>query len=391
MREQCIFGCSFWGRKRQQFYGFAVNRESARDVYFKNRIIGIKKLTIVEWHNYKHLEWITVRRDDDKLYTFKEGDYNRLRLQDIEDTLLLLVQGKLTNINIEERLALGVSLRMFTRSIVIRRRVEDLQLGIESYQKKLNLTKTDTYRSDLKRKTPYTTYSNPKCFIYQNKDKKNILMYIDELHKFSDGTLNDVRYDLDDILKRIRIEYLPQTVWRNVDRERAGVMIQAIDRQLKNRRFDTSAGNPVKEILLKLNLPDHRILKDGGEVKEFQRSLCHSDTERLSRSDEVLKLKNLKKDALLKLFKLTYQERYEHVGPEVTSSQDGEVYKMMKGYYAWLMISRSSRSHSYIQVNGTSSNLKSMITTSIHKLMNEVNDYELKTIVKALYARFKLL
>ncbi|GJS96877.1 retrovirus-related pol polyprotein from transposon TNT 1-94 [Tanacetum coccineum] len=30
-------------------------------------------------------------------------------------------------------------------------------------------------------------------------------------------------------------------------------------------RFYTSAGNPVKEILIKLNLPDHRILKDGGE------------------------------------------------------------------------------------------------------------------------------
>ncbi|GJS45947.1 ribonuclease H-like domain-containing protein [Tanacetum coccineum] len=33
----------------------------------------------------------------------------------------------------------------------------------------------------------------------------------------------------------------------------------------ENVRFDTSAGNHVKEILLKLNLPDHRILKDGGE------------------------------------------------------------------------------------------------------------------------------
>ncbi|GJX31562.1 hypothetical protein Tco_0241417 [Tanacetum coccineum] len=33
----------------------------------------------------------------------------------------------------------------------------------------------------------------------------------------------------------------------------------------KLERFYTSAGNPVKEILLKLNLPDHRILKDGGE------------------------------------------------------------------------------------------------------------------------------
>ncbi|GJU26050.1 hypothetical protein Tco_1164671 [Tanacetum coccineum] len=69
------------------------------------------------------------------------------------------------------------------------------------------------------------------------------------------------------------------------------------------------AGNHVKEILLKLNLPDHRKLKDGGEVKEFQRSFRHSDTERLSRSDEVLKLKNFKKDATLKLFKSTNQER----------------------------------------------------------------------------------
>ncbi|GKG29274.1 hypothetical protein Tco_0416639, partial [Tanacetum coccineum] len=81
-------------------------------------ILAVTKLKIVEWHNYKHLDWITVRRNDDKLYTFKEGDYNRLRLQDIEYMLLLLVQGKLTNLNVEERLALGVSLRMFTRSIV---------------------------------------------------------------------------------------------------------------------------------------------------------------------------------------------------------------------------------------------------------------------------------
>ncbi|GKE26730.1 hypothetical protein Tco_1442114, partial [Tanacetum coccineum] len=110
-------------------------------------------------------------------------------------------------------------------SIVIRRSVEDIQLGIKSYQKKLNFTKLDTYRSDLKRKTPFITYSNPKGFIYQNKDKKNKLICIDKLHKFSDDTLNDVRSALDDILKRIQMEYLPQTVWRNVDKERARAMI----------------------------------------------------------------------------------------------------------------------------------------------------------------------
>ncbi|GKC79465.1 hypothetical protein Tco_1130239, partial [Tanacetum coccineum] len=209
--KHALWGISHWRRKSQEFYGFAVNRESTRDVYSKHQILAIIKLKIVEWHNYKHLDWITVCRNDDKLYTFKEGDYNRLCLQDIKDMLLLLVQGKLTNLNVEERLALGVSLQMFTRSIVLRRRVEDLLLGVESYQKKLNLTRPDTYRSNLKRKTPYTPYSNPKGFIYQYKDKKKRLMCIDELHKFSDDVLNDVRSALDDILKRIWMEYLSKT------------------------------------------------------------------------------------------------------------------------------------------------------------------------------------
>ncbi|GKE81509.1 hypothetical protein Tco_1551509 [Tanacetum coccineum] len=54
--------------------------ESARDVYFKRRILAVTKLKIVERDNYKHLDLITVCRNDDKLYTFKEGNYNRLRL-----------------------------------------------------------------------------------------------------------------------------------------------------------------------------------------------------------------------------------------------------------------------------------------------------------------------
>nr|GEV68927.1 retrovirus-related Pol polyprotein from transposon TNT 1-94 [Tanacetum cinerariifolium] len=186
--EYLCGGVSYWGRKRQQLYGFAVNRESAHDVYSKRRIIAVTKLKIVEWHNYKHLDWITVRRDGDKLYKFKEGNFKRLRIQDIEDMLPLLVQGKLTNLT---------------------RRVEDLQLGVESYQKKLNLTKPNSYRSDLKHKEDYTAYSNPRGFIYQNKNKKNRLIRIDELHKFSDGTLTDVRIALDDRLKGIRMQYLP--------------------------------------------------------------------------------------------------------------------------------------------------------------------------------------
>ncbi|GKC21528.1 retrovirus-related pol polyprotein from transposon TNT 1-94, partial [Tanacetum coccineum] len=232
-----LWGVSHWGKKRRQFYAFAALRESARDVYSKRRIIAVTKVEIVEWHDYKHLDWITVRRDDDVLYKFKEGDFHRLRIQDIEDMLLLLVQGKVTNLSVEERIAFNVSLRMFTRSVVIQRRVEDLQLGVESYQKKLNLTKPDTYRSNLRRQDAYTPYSDPRGFIYENKDKKNRLMRIDELHKFSDGTLDDVRTALNDRLKGIRMAYLPQTFWSQRDKANARAMIQAIDKRLKTRRI----------------------------------------------------------------------------------------------------------------------------------------------------------
>nr|GEY90656.1 uncharacterized mitochondrial protein AtMg00810-like [Tanacetum cinerariifolium] len=104
------------------------------------------------------------------------------------------------------------ALDVYSKRRIIVRRVKDLQLRVKSYQKRLNLTKPDMYRSDLKRREAYTAYSNPRGFIYQNKDKKNRLMLIDELHKFSDGTLNNVRNALDDRLKGIRMQYLPQTI-----------------------------------------------------------------------------------------------------------------------------------------------------------------------------------
>nr|GFA79076.1 hypothetical protein [Tanacetum cinerariifolium] len=144
--KHALWGVSHWGRKPKQFYGYAVNQESARDVYSKRRIITVTELRIVEWHDYKHLDWIS-----------------------------------LSNLTVEERLAFNVSLRMFTRSIVIKRQVEDLQLG------------------------------------------------------FSDGTLNDVRNALDDRLKGIRMQYLPPTIWRKDDKDRAAAMIQAIEKMLKTR------------------------------------------------------------------------------------------------------------------------------------------------------------
>ncbi|GJW89271.1 copia protein, partial [Tanacetum coccineum] len=224
--------------------------ETSKDVYSKHKIIVVTSLKIMEFFGYIHLEEITVRRQDDKLYKFREGDFKRLRREDIEDMLLLLVQGKLTNLNVDERFALNVALRMYTLSVN--------RCGFENVHKM-------------------------HCIIYQDDMDRNRLMRIDELHKFSDDTLNHVRTSLNDIATGIQIEYLPKRKWLNL-----------VDPQ----GFRGNLKMVVKRQSIK--------------VKEFQRSFRHSDTERLSQSDEVLKLKNFKKDATLKLFKSTNQERFRY-------------------------------------------------------------------------------
>ncbi|GKD48629.1 hypothetical protein Tco_1277605 [Tanacetum coccineum] len=115
----------------------------------------------MKWYNYGYLEDIEVRREDQKLYKFKEGDFPRHHMHDIEDILLLLVQKKLSNLERDVMFDLGVALRMFTRRIFILYHVEDLQLGVKSYQKKLNITKPETFMSDISNRTPYTAYNNP--------------------------------------------------------------------------------------------------------------------------------------------------------------------------------------------------------------------------------------
>nr|GFA40263.1 hypothetical protein [Tanacetum cinerariifolium] len=73
------------------------------------------------------------------------------------------------------------------------------------------------------------------------------------------------------------------------------------------------AGNPVKEILLKLNLPNHRsILMD---LK------IHINVDMKRRS---VKVKELQERCTIKAFKLSIQERYEHVVLKVKISQDGK-------------------------------------------------------------------
>ncbi|GJS04306.1 hypothetical protein Tco_0320814 [Tanacetum coccineum] len=173
---------------------------SKHEVYSTKRIIAVTKVKVMKWYDYGYLEEIEVRREDQQLYKFKEGDFPRLHLHDIEEIC-----------------------------IDILKRVEDLQMGVESYQKKLNITKPETFSSDISKRIPYTTYNNPQGIIYEDKYKRNMLMRTDELYKFSDGMLTFVRPVLHDIALNLRMDYLPKKRWSSLDRKRSHIMIKAID------------------------------------------------------------------------------------------------------------------------------------------------------------------
>ncbi|GJT49985.1 hypothetical protein Tco_0976142, partial [Tanacetum coccineum] len=131
---------------------------------------------------------------------FKEGDFPRLHINDIEDMLFLVVQNRLTNLSGDDISDFAIALRMFIRSLVIQKRVKDLQLRVESYQKKINVTKPETTKFGIRKRDLYTSYQDPQRFIYVDNDIRN---------------------------RR----------WSTLEKKRANIMIKAIDKLLKERRL----------------------------------------------------------------------------------------------------------------------------------------------------------
>ncbi|GJR40404.1 putative reverse transcriptase domain-containing protein [Tanacetum coccineum] len=121
---------------------------------------SVKKL-----HIYGHLEEIVVKRADRQFYKFKEG------------------------------------------SSPFKKVVEDLQLSIESYQKKLNITPPQQTFTITEFKELYTPSHKSPGVIYEDLTKQKRVMRADELYKFSDGALKKVRVELHHRIRDFHLEY----------------------------------------------------------------------------------------------------------------------------------------------------------------------------------------
>ncbi|GKC34809.1 hypothetical protein Tco_1047193 [Tanacetum coccineum] len=132
-----LWGISHWRQQRKSFYAYARGMQSRGDTYSTKRILAVTH---------------------------------------VKDMLILVVQNRLINLSGDDVADFAIALRMFTRSLVIQKRVEDLQLGVESYQNKINVTKPDITRPDLRKRHPYTPYKNPQGFIYVDDYKRNRIL-----------------------------------------------------------------------------------------------------------------------------------------------------------------------------------------------------------------------
>ncbi|GJY83341.1 hypothetical protein Tco_0496717, partial [Tanacetum coccineum] len=134
-------------------------------------------------------------------------------------------------------------------------------------------------------KEDYTIVSKLRVVIYRYGNNQKKMMREAEVHKFSDGMLTRILEKLDDMVKDFRLFMynlgMENRIWFEDDKRRSKEFMQVIERRLKirkifrnlksfmsGRRSDTYAGNPVNEILLNLNLPDHRSVLIEPEVQE---------------------------------------------------------------------------------------------------------------------------
>ncbi|GJZ00498.1 hypothetical protein Tco_0517927 [Tanacetum coccineum] len=167
------YGISYWWFKRKEFY---ITRHSAPSdrsaVRSHMRILSVVSLKTFSRYGYTYLKEIVLCRADYKEHKISEADFKNLHPNDFEDL-----------------------------NIVIRQRVDDLQLRIESYQTKLNLIQPRWDATDFLFKEDYTTVHKPRAVIYRDQNNQKKTMRETKVHKFSDGTLTGILEKLDFMVK----------------------------------------------------------------------------------------------------------------------------------------------------------------------------------------------
>ncbi|GJT17090.1 integrase, catalytic region, zinc finger, CCHC-type containing protein [Tanacetum coccineum] len=210
---------------------------------------------ITHWW-FRRKEFYINKHTDYKEYKISEKDFKNLHPNDFEDLYLLNIQDKLNHLSKSDKIHLHTAVNMWIRNLVIRNRVGDLQLRIKSYKTKLNLKRPNWDATDYFFKEDYTIVPKPRAVIYRDRNNQRKLMRLNEIHKFSDGTLTRVMEKLDHMVKDFHLfEYnkgMETRKWSEDDKRRSKDFITAIEKRLQIRRIfrslESFVGGRIRDI-----------------------------------------------------------------------------------------------------------------------------------------------
>ncbi|GJY80596.1 hypothetical protein Tco_0493347 [Tanacetum coccineum] len=269
IEEECkydiaaMYGISHWWFQRQRFYIDRFSSEGdRRAVRTHMRILSVVRIEVFSMYGYNYMKKIVLRRADLKEYVIAERDFKYMYPSDFEDLYLLNLQGHLNHLSPEDKKILTTAVNLWTRNLVIRQRVEDFQLGIESYQTQLNLTKPRWEATGFEFKHDFTVIDSPRAVIFRDRYGVQMIMRFNEIHKFSDGTLQQIDEALDYRVKEFRINRtnpgMNARFWTKKDVDRSKDFMFAIQKRLKTRRIfrnlESFVGGRIRE-------GDYRLLK----------------------------------------------------------------------------------------------------------------------------------
>nr|GEW27277.1 retrovirus-related Pol polyprotein from transposon TNT 1-94 [Tanacetum cinerariifolium] len=212
IEEECkydiaaMYGISHWWFQRQRFYIDRHISVGDRDaVRTHMRILSVIRIEVFSLYGYDYLKKIVLRRADLNEHVIAERDFKYVYPSDFEDLYLLNLQGHLNHLLPKDKKILSMAVNQWTRHLVIRQHVEDFQLGTESYQTQLNLTKPQWDATGFKYKHDYTVIDSPRAVMFRDKYRVKMMMRFNEIHKYSDGTLQQIKKALDYRVKEFLI------------------------------------------------------------------------------------------------------------------------------------------------------------------------------------------
>ncbi|GJT74611.1 monodehydroascorbate reductase [Tanacetum coccineum] len=201
------YGISHWWFKRHQFYidRHLANTNRQAIVRTHIRILSVIRIEVFSLYGYDYMIKIVLRRADNQEYTIAESDFKDLYPSDFEDLYLLNLQGHLNHLPPRDKKIISTAVNLWIWNLVIRKRVEDFQLGIKSYQTQLNLTKPHWEATGLEFMHDYKILDSLRAVVFRDRYGMQMIMRFNEIHKFSDGTLQQIDEALDYRVKEFKV------------------------------------------------------------------------------------------------------------------------------------------------------------------------------------------